>query len=410
MPSSCREQIWLSSAFSSLQALNEWDVGDLHWPSPPGRRAAGRSSGLQRQLPRLRPRWIGLRCGVETDKQGCVTAWWYMVAQNLRSFPYSCSTLRRKTSTLCTSFTSKSLKEHIFPLLMNMLIVFYLFRASFLEDLKKPELKIPHTVNFYIKVEPRVILGIWHTVPSCRGEDAKGKGRSWYEAALHDGNPIIVYLHGSAEHRTAPHRLEIVKVLSDGGFHVSSVDYRGFGDLTGKLTEDGLTSDAICVYEWTKARSGTTPVCLWGHSLGTGVTTNAAKVLEGEGFPVDAIILEAPFTNIWVASINYPLLKIYQKLPGFLSTVMDALRKEELVSLNDENVKFLSSPLLIHGEDDKMVPLEFGKKLYEISHNPYRNKERVKIVIFPPGFQHNFLCKSSTLLKTMRDFLSQQWA
>nr|XP_059877205.1 protein ABHD12B [Delphinus delphis] len=303
-------------------------------PSPPGRRAAGRSSGLQRQLPQLRPRWIGLRCGVETDKQGCVTAWWYMVAQSLR-----------------------------------------------------------------------------HTVPSCRGEDAKGKSRSRYEAALHDGNPIIVYLHGSAEHRTAPHRLEIVKVLSDGGFHVSSVDYRGFGDSTGKLTEDGLTSDAICVYEWTKARSGTTPVCLWGHSLGTGVTTNAAKVLEGEGFPVDTIILEAPFTNIWVASINYPLLKIYQKLPGFLSTVMDALRKEELVSLNDENVKFLSSPLLIiHGEDDKMVPLEFGKKLYEISHNPYRNKERVKIVIFPPGFQHNFLCKSSTLLKTRRDFLSQQWA
>ena len=29
-----------------------------------------------------------------------------------------------------------------------------------------------------------------------------------------------------------------------------------------------------------------------------------------QGFPADAIILEAPFTNIWVASINYPLLKV----------------------------------------------------------------------------------------------------
>ncbi|XP_068406444.1 protein ABHD12B [Eschrichtius robustus] len=256
-----------------------------------------------------------------------------------------------------------------------------------------------------------VTRNLRYTVPSCRGEGAKGKGCSWYEAALHDGNPIIVYLHGSAEHRTTPHRLELVKALSDGGFHVSSVDSRGFGDSTGKPTEDGLTSDAICVYEWTKARSGTTPVCLWGHSLGTGVTTNAAKVLEEEGFPVDTVILEALFTNIWVASINYPLLKIYRKLPGFLSMLMDALRKDELVSLNDENVKFLSSPfLLIHGEDDRTVPLEFGKKLYEISHNAYRNKERVKMVTFPPGFQHNFLCKSSTLLKTMRDFLSQQWA
>ncbi|XP_024590501.1 protein ABHD12B-like, partial [Neophocaena asiaeorientalis asiaeorientalis] len=115
----------------------------------------------------------------------------------------------------------------------------------------------------------------------------------------------------------------------------------GFGDSTGKPTEDGLTADAVCVYEWTEERNGTTPVCLWGHSLGTGVATNAAKVLEEKGFPVDAIILEAPFTNIWVARINYPLLK-----------------------------------------------------LYEIAHSAYRNKERVKTVIFPPGLQHTFLCKA----------------
>nr|KAF6482825.1 abhydrolase domain containing 12B [Rousettus aegyptiacus] len=211
-------------------------------------------------------------------------------------------------------------------------------------------------------------------------------------------------------YRAASHRLNLVKVLSDGGFHVLSVDYRGFGDSTGKPTEEGLTADAICVYEWTKARSGTTPVCLWGHSLGTGVVTNAAKVLEEKGSPVDAIVLECPFTNLWVASINYPLLKIYRKLPGCLCTLMDALRKDKIVFPNDENVKFLSSPLLIlHGEDDLTVPLEFGKKLYEIAYNAYRNKERVKMVIFPPGFQHNLLCKHPTLLKTVRDFLSQQW-
>ncbi|XP_012306494.2 protein ABHD12B [Aotus nancymaae] len=341
----------------------------------------------------------------------CVAAWWDMVERNLRSFPHSCSTLGRKIAALYDSFTSKSLKEHIFPPLIDMLIYFNFFKAPFLVDLKKPELKIPHTVNFYLTVEPGVMLGIWHTVPSCRGEDAKGKDRGWYEAALRDGNPIIVYLHGSAEHRAASHRLRLVKVLSDGGFHVLSVDYRGFGDSTGKPTEEGLTVDAICVYEWTKARSGITPVCLWGHSLGTGVATNAAKVLEEKGCPVDAIVLEAPFTNMWVASINYPLLKIYRNIPGFLRTLMDALRKDKIVFPNDENVKFLSSPLLIlHGEDDRTVPLEYGKKLYEIAHKAYRNKERVKMVIFPPGFQHNLLCKSPTLLIAVRDFLSKQWS
>ncbi|KAM5241846.1 protein ABHD12B isoform 2-T3 [Hipposideros larvatus] len=348
---------------------------------------------------------------METEEQGCVAAWWDMVLRNLRSIPQRCAALGRKITAQYNSFRSKSLKEHIFPPLMDMLVYFNFFKAPFLVDLKDPELKIPHTVNFYIKVEPGVILGIWHTVPSFRGEDAKGKDRCWYEAALHDGNPIIVYLHGSAEHRAASHRLKLVKVLSDGGFHILSVDYRGFGDSTGTPTEEGLTVDAIYVYEWTKARSGNTPVCLWGHSLGTGVVTNAARVLEEKGSPVDAIVLEAPFTNMWDASINYPLLKIYRKLPRFLCTLMDALRKDKIVFPNDENVKFLSSPLLIlHCQDDRTVPLELGKQLYEIARNAYRNKERVKMVIFPPGFQHNLLCKSPTMLNAVRDFLSQQWA
>ncbi|XP_007536104.1 protein ABHD12B isoform X2 [Erinaceus europaeus] len=347
---------------------------------------------------------------MEGDTENCVASWWDMVVRNLRSIPHSCPTLGRKIAALYDSFTSKSLKEHIFPPLMNMLIYFNWFKIPFV-DFKKPELKIPHTVNFYIRCEPKVILGIWHTVPSCRGEDAKGKDRCWYEAALHDGNPIIVYLHGSAQHRAASHRLKLAKVLSDGGFHVLNVDYRGFGDSTGDPTEEALTADAVCVYEWTKARSGGTPVCLWGHSLGTGVATNAAKVLEEKGAPADAIVLEAPFTNMWNTTINYPLFKIYQKFPGFLLMLMDALKKDKIVFPSDENVKYLSSPLLmLHGEDDKTVPLELGKQLYEIAHNAYRVKERVKMVIFPPGFRHNLLCNSPALLPTVRDFLSKQWA
>jgi abhydrolase domain-containing protein 12B len=38
---------------------------------------------------------------------------------------------------------------------------YFSVKAPFLVDLKKPESRIPHTVNFYIKPEPRVILGIW---------------------------------------------------------------------------------------------------------------------------------------------------------------------------------------------------------------------------------------------------------
>ncbi|XP_031212228.1 protein ABHD12B [Mastomys coucha] len=341
----------------------------------------------------------------------CVASWWAMVLRNLRLFPCFCSALGRKIAAEYRSFTSKSLKEHIFPPLMNMMIYFNFFKFPLLVDLKRPETKIAHTVNFFLRPEPGVLLGIWHTVPSCRGEEAKGRCRCWYEAALSDGNPIIIYLHGSALHRAAAARIKLAQVLSDGGFHVLSVDYRGFGDSTGTPTEEGLTTDTICVYEWTKARSGRTPVCLWGHSLGTGVATNAARALEAKGCPADAIILEAPFTNMWVATINYPLIKMYQKFPRCLKTLMDSLKEDKIVFPNDENVKFLSSPLLIlHGEDDRTVPLQYGKQLYEIARSAYRNKDRVKMVVFPSGFHHNLLCESPMLIRSVRDFLSQQWA
>uniref|UniRef100_F6VPB6 Abhydrolase domain containing 12B n=1 Tax=Ornithorhynchus anatinus TaxID=9258 RepID=F6VPB6_ORNAN len=313
------------------------------------------------------------------------------------SVSFSCSLpkLRRKFVTLYETLINKSLKERFFPSLMEKLVFFNFWKAPFLANLKNPESRIPHTVNFYVRPEPGVTLGVWHTVPESRGEEAKGKDRRWYEAALRDGNPIIVYLHGSAENRASNHRVKLMKALSEGGFHVLAVDYRGFGDSTGSPTEEGLTTDAVYLYDWVKARSGTTPVCLWGHSL---VTIIIILRRLSPGRPVDAIVLEAPFTNMQDAGANYPMLKIYRNLPGFLHLFLDALTVDKIVFPNDENVKVLSSPLLIlHGEDDKTVPLEQGKRLYDIAHDAYRNKERVKIVIFPPGYQHNFLYKNPRL-------------
>ncbi len=46
--------------------------------------------------------------------------------------------------------------------------------------------------------------------------------------------------------------------------------YSGFGDSTGEPTEAGLTTDAVYLYHWVKARSGNSLVCVWGHSLGSG--------------------------------------------------------------------------------------------------------------------------------------------
>ncbi len=51
----------------------------------------------------------------------------------------------------------------------------------------------------------------------------------------------------------------------------------GFGDSTGEPTEAGLTTDALYLYKWVKARSGNSLVVIWGHSLGTGSVRNGSQ-------------------------------------------------------------------------------------------------------------------------------------
>ncbi|KTG40795.1 hypothetical protein cypCar_00008117 [Cyprinus carpio] len=71
----------------------------------------------------------------------------------------------------------------------------------------------------------------------------------------------------------------------------------GFGDSTSEPTEAGLTTDVLYLYHWVKARSGNSPVCVWGHSLGSGVaSTTAVKLLE-QGKQFNGIILEGAFLN-----------------------------------------------------------------------------------------------------------------
>ncbi|XP_016371892.1 LOW QUALITY PROTEIN: protein ABHD12B-like, partial [Sinocyclocheilus rhinocerous] len=100
--------------------------------------------------------------------------------------------------------------------------------------------------------------------------------------------------------RSAPHRIGIANVLSAVGYHVLVLDYRGFGDSTGEPTEASLTTDAVYSL-----------VCVWGHSLGSGVTTDTAVKLLEQGEQFDGIILESAFVTGWVASdqpIEHPFI------------------------------------------------------------------------------------------------------
>ncbi|XP_075049487.1 lysophosphatidylserine lipase ABHD12-like [Mixophyes fleayi] len=296
----------------------------------------------------------------------------------------------------------------IFPALLGKVVYLNMVKLPLFVDLKNPGEVLNHTTNFYLTSEEGVTIGVWHTVPASRGEEVTGNDQRWFEKTLSDGNPVIIYLHGNGGTRAVDHRVQLMKVLSRAGFHVLSLDYRGFADSTGEPSEEGVTQDSVYLYEWVKARSHGNPVCLWGHSLGTGIATNAARKLQEKGNPADAVILEAPYTNIRDAGAFHPFGKIYHIYPGFEYFFLDTMALANCVFPNDENIKVLTTPLMIlHAEDDNVVPVTMAKELHEIAVNSH-HRRGVKLVLYPAelGYKHKFIYKDPKLSEKLWAFLN----
>nr|XP_054323838.1 lysophosphatidylserine lipase ABHD12 isoform X2 [Pongo pygmaeus] len=298
------------------------------------------------------------------------------------------------------------------PGIQAKLIFLNFVRVPYFIDLKKPQDQgLNHTCNYYLQPEEDVTIGVWHTVPAVWWKNAQGKDQMWYEDALASSHPIILYLHGNAGTRGGDHRVELYKVLSSLGYHVFTFDYRGWGDSMGTPSERGMTYDALHVFDWIKARSGDNPVYIWGHSLGTGVATNLVRRLCERETPPDALILESPFTNIREEAKSHPFSVIYRYFPGFDWFFLDPITSSGIKFANDENVKHISCPLLIlHAEDDPVVPFQLGRKLYSIA-APARSFRDFKVQFVPfhsdLGYRHKYIYKSPELPRILREFLGK---
>ncbi|XP_063774187.1 lysophosphatidylserine lipase ABHD12 isoform X1 [Pseudophryne corroboree] len=297
----------------------------------------------------------------------------------------------------------------ICPAIQAQLVFLNLVRFPYFIDLKRPQDQgLNHTCNFYLQPEEDASIGVWHTLPAVLWKEAQGKDQAWYEEVMSTNYPVVLYLHGNAGTRGGDHRVQLYKVLSSMGYHVISFDYRGWGDSVGSPSETGMTYDALHVFDWIKARSGDNPVYIWGHSLGTGVATNLVRRLCERETPPDSLILESPFTNIREEAKSHPFSVIYRYFPGFDWFFLDPITASGIKFANDENVKYISCPLLIlHAEDDPVIPFHLGRKLYNIA-APARSFRDFKVQFVPfhkdLGYRHKYIYRSPELRQILRDF------
>ena len=175
---------------------------------------------------------------------------------------------------------------------------------------------------------------------------------AWYHNKDINKFKTILYLHGNAG--SLENRIHKINHFEDMNINFLLLSWRGFSGNKGEPTEQGLYQDARSAVKWLiKQGVFEENIIVYGESLGTGVTTEIAQNRNFAG-----IILESPFTSMVAAGKSkYPIFPIR------------LLLKDRYES--DKKIKNIKSPVLImHGEEDKIVPFWMGEKMFQLANEP----------------------------------------
>lgn len=184
-------------------------------------------------------------------------------------------------------------------------------------------------------------------------------------SARHIVNPAakftVIYSHGNGEDMADCR--EVYDVIHRAGFSVLAYDYHGYGTSGGSPTERNSYADIDAAYEYLTGKAGVPPqrIILLGKSIGSGPSADLAARR-----PVAGLILESAFVSAFRVPLRVPLLP-WDKF---------------------ENLSKLSSVtcpiMVIHGEDDLLIPIWHGRRLYEAAPGP-------KHCLWVPRAGHNDL-------------------
>jgi pimeloyl-ACP methyl ester carboxylesterase len=175
---------------------------------------------------------------------------------------------------------------------------------------------------------------VWHVPP--RGEQ-----------------PVFLYFHGNGG--SLRWRDERFHALIADGSGLVALSYRGYGGSSGRPTETGLIEDAAAAYAFAIARYSAERIVLWGESLGSAIAIALAA-----DKPVGRLVLEAPFTSAADVSARH-----YRFVPVRLF-MKDQFRSDLRAS------KVTAPVLIVHGENDFVVPITLGRRLYGLIRAPKR--------------------------------------
>jgi hypothetical protein len=173
----------------------------------------------------------------------------------------------------------------------------------------------------------------------------------------------IVHFHGNFGNVSNHFPLSLF--LLKYGFDVLAFDYEGYGASEGRPTPKNLVEDGIASVRYAQAhlRSPSAGVAIFGQSVGGA----AAIVVAAEEPLVKAALIEAAFSGhaaMARAALKRNILTwpLYPFAPLFMNRSYDPIRFVGRISPRPV--------FFIHGDQDRIVPVQMSKELYERAIEP----------------------------------------
>ena len=168
---------------------------------------------------------------------------------------------------------------------------------------------------------------------------------------------VWIILSGNAA--LSLHWLDIVTQIPDDDTGYLLIDYPGYGQNTGTPSQKNNYKGALYAYQaWLETQPTAPNIFIMGHSLGSAVGIDLANKLQPK-----ALILLSPFTSMYHMS-----KRVIGSFWAFLLKpfLFDQYNSEVGLKRLEKNAP-QCKVLIIHGNEDKVVPVSMGRQLADNS-------------------------------------------
>ncbi len=190
--------------------------------------------------------------------------------------------------------------------------------------------------------------------------------------------PLVLLFHGNAGDRS--HRFGWYDLLSRCSTDVLAIDYHGYAESGGKPSEAALYQDGRAAWKYATETLKYRPsqILVMGVSLGGAVAVHLVSEQSHAGEPPAGLVVVATFSSmVDVASGHYPWLPVRAVLADRYPS--------------DSRIGLVTCPVLqFHGDRDRVVPQQFGRRLFAAV--PEQSASAIaKRWVNLPGIGHNDL-------------------